>query len=44
MVGLELAVGQIPHLDALVPATADDWVLVVGQVTHAGDPVLSGEL
>ena len=40
VVGLELAVGQVPHLDVLVPAAADDdGVLVVGREPHAGDPV-----
>ena len=40
VVGLELAVGQVPHLDVLVPAAADDdGVRVVGREPHAGDPV-----
>ena len=40
VVGLELAVGQVPHLDVLVPAAADDdGVGVVGREAHAGDPV-----
>jgi len=41
MVGLQLAVGQVPHLDVLVPARGDDdRVLVVGREPDAGDPVL----
>ena len=41
VVGLQLAVGQVPHLDVLVPPSRhDDWVLVVGGEPDAGDPVL----
>jgi len=41
MVGLQLAVGQVPDLDILVPASRhDDWVLVVGREPDAGHPVL----
>ena len=41
VVGLQLAVGQVPHLDILVPSSGhDDGVLVVGREPHAGDPVL----
>ena len=41
VVGLQLAVGQVPHLDVLVPPSGDDdWVLVVGGEPDAGDPVL----
>ena len=41
VVGLQLAVGQVPHLDVLVPPRGDDdWVLVVGGEPDAGDPVL----
>ena len=40
VVGLQLAVGQVPHLDVLVPAAGDDdRVLVVGGEPHAGHPV-----
>ena len=40
VVGLQLAVGQVPHLDVLVPPAADDdGVLVVGREAHAGHPV-----
>ena len=41
VVGLQLAVGQVPHLDVLVPPGGDDdRVLVVGLEPDAGDPVL----
>ena len=41
VVGLQLAVGQVPHLDILVPSSGhNDGVLVVGREPHAGDPVL----
>ena len=41
VVGLQLAVGQVPHLDVLVPSGGDDdWVLVVGREPDAGDPIL----
>lgn len=40
VVGLQLAVGQIPHLDHSVPAgTDDDWVVVGWRESHARDPV-----
>ena len=40
VVRLELAVGQVPDLDVLVPAAGDDnGVLVVGREPDAGDPV-----
>jgi hypothetical protein len=39
--GLPSAVGQVPHLDVLVPSGGDDdWVLVVGREPDAGDPIL----
>ena len=41
VVSLQLAVGQVPHLDVLVPSGGDDdWVLVVGRKPDAGDPIL----
>ena len=41
VVSLQLAVGQVPHLDVLVPSGGDDdWVLVVGREPDAGDPIL----
>merc|ERR1719325_237470 len=40
VVGLQLAVGQVPHLDVLVPpARHDDRVGGVGGEAHAADPV-----
>ena len=40
VVGLQLAVGQVPDLDVLVPAAGhDDGVGGVGGEPHAGDPV-----
>jgi len=39
VVGLQLAIGQVPHLDNLVPASRnDDGVLVVRREANAGDP------
>jgi len=39
-VGLQLAVGEIPHLDQLVPTSGDDdGVLGVGGEAHAADPL-----
>jgi hypothetical protein len=40
MVGLQLAVGQVPHLDILVPPSGnDDRVVVVRGEPHTGHPV-----
>jgi len=40
VVGLQLAVGQVPDLDVFVPSSGDnDGVLVVGGEPHAADPV-----
>jgi hypothetical protein len=40
VVGLELAVGQVPDLDVPVPpAGDDDGVRVVGREPNAGNPV-----
>ena len=40
VVGLQLAVSQVPDLDVLVPAAGhDDGVGGVGGEPHAGDPV-----
>ena len=41
VVGLQLVVGLVLHLDILAPASGhDDGDLVVGRGPHAGDPVL----
>merc|ERR1719147_75086 len=40
VVGLQLAVGQVPHLDVLVPTSGhNDGVLVVGAEPNTADPV-----
>lgn len=40
VVGLQLAVGEVPHLDQLVPAARhDDGVGRVGREANAGDPL-----
>jgi len=41
MVGLQLAVSQVPHLDILIPASRDDdGVGIVGREPDGGNPVL----
>merc|ERR1719334_2385052 len=41
VVGLQLAVGQVPDLDVLIPTRRhDDWVQVIWREPHARNPVL----
>lgn len=41
VVGLQFAVGEVPHLHKTIPSTGhDDGVVVVGRETYTGHPVV----